>query len=121
MNEDSGLHTGDGEPSFSPGRLLTDSGEGRRALELEAWAQLACPPPGAGPGAGGWAWPGTGANAKEAGGPTPGPGDGLVPGEGWEPCGVRVWRDDSVTKDGAKNCGRFEKMREGSKERSQEQ
>lgn len=74
VNQDSGLHTGNGGSWFSSRRLLTDSGDGRRALELQAWVQLACPLPGPGPGAGGWAWPGAGASAKEAAGPAPGPG-----------------------------------------------
>lgn len=110
-----------GAGSGSPGRLLTDSGDGRRALELQAWVQLACPLPGACPGAGGGAWPGAGTSAKEAAGPTPGPGAWFGPGQGWEPCGVWV-RNNQEPKDGAKNCGRSkEKIREGSKERSEEQ
>lgn len=91
VNQDSGSKT---RSLCFPSRcLLTDSGGGRRALELQAWVQLTCPLTGTCPGAEGGAWPRPGASAKGAAGPEPEPGPGawFVPGQGWEPCGARAW------------------------------
>lgn len=93
--------------------LLTDSGGGRRALELQAWVQLVCPLPGTCPRAGGWAWPRAGASAIGGVGPEPGPGAWFVPGQGWEPCGAWAWREEGQEElqgpKRAKNCGRLKR------------
>lgn len=72
--------------------LLTDSGGGRRALELEAWEQLGGPLPGTCPGTGVWVWPRAEIRVKGVAGPIMGPGAWFGPGQGWEPCGAWVRR-----------------------------